>query len=375
MASNGKNYIVDSIDTEPVHSGDNLRVIMERSIEKASRTFKCSTGSVVTDNASNMAKMRRELQTSEYTITYGCSAHLLNLFAKDTEDSELKDKIVHINKYFRNHHLPAHLYKKYGGSALLLPCDTRWNSTADALQSYLKNYDILVRTCEDPEARIHEKIVTDVLNLELKRRTVEYLKILKPVAVALDRIQRDSTLISEATELWINLKNEMTDEGLFRTEDIAEKFFNRYDTALTDCHLFANMIDPRYQGKKLTEEERKKGLQYLWSDCPAFQPTYMKFKSKAEPFSRQFFDMATLEEVHPLTWWNYFQNELPLCRENRVSPRRLPEILFTAVSSSAGVERLFSLYGLVQTDVRNRLGNEKTAKLVAVYKNLNTDKK
>ena len=107
LSSQGKTYIIDSIDSEPIHSGDKLRIIMESSIEKAKKNFKCSTGSVVTDNASNMAKMRRELQMSELAVTYGCSAHIMNLLAKDIERSELRKIIVKIIKYLHKHQLPA----------------------------------------------------------------------------------------------------------------------------------------------------------------------------------------------------------------------------------------------------------------------------
>ncbi|GBP53013.1 hypothetical protein EVAR_80975_1 [Eumeta japonica] len=54
------------------------------------------------DNAANMVKMRRELMQLEDgdigdIITYGCSAHLLNLFAKDIE-VEIKSKVKKIIK-------------------------------------------------------------------------------------------------------------------------------------------------------------------------------------------------------------------------------------------------------------------------------------
>ena len=42
--------------------------------------------------------------------------------------------------------------------------------------------------------------------------------------------------------------------------------------------------------------------------------------------------------------------------------------LLTAIAS---VERIFSTYGLVQSELRNRLGNEKAGKLVFLFKCLN----
>ena len=83
VTSNYKTYLVDTVVTQPVHSCDNLREIMGNSIKKTKREFNCRTGSVVTDNAANMVKMRRELETEDLVLTYGCRSHLLNLLAHD----------------------------------------------------------------------------------------------------------------------------------------------------------------------------------------------------------------------------------------------------------------------------------------------------
>ena len=45
--------------------------------------------------------------------------------------------------------------------------------------------------------------------------------------------------------------------------------------------------------------------------------------------------------------------------------------LHTAVCSTAGLERIFSVFGFVQTKTRNRLGVDKAAKLVTIFKALN----
>jgi len=45
--------------------------------------------------------------------------------------------------------------------------------------------------------------------------------------------------------------------------------------------------------------------------------------------------------------------------------------LHSTVASSAGIERIFSSFGIVHTTLRNRLGVEKSSKLVSVFKSLN----
>ena len=46
--------------------------------------------------------------------------------------------------------------------------------------------------------------------------------------------------------------------------------------------------------------------------------------------------------------------------------------LLGAVASSAGVERVFSSFGLVHSKIRNRLGVTKAGKLVFIYKVVNS---
>lgn len=77
--------------------------------------------SVVTDNARNMSCMRANLEAdSDDIITYGYSAHILNLLAHDLSKDfdNVTQRVLHVIKYFRNHHLPKAWYTAAKGSAL-----------------------------------------------------------------------------------------------------------------------------------------------------------------------------------------------------------------------------------------------------------------
>ena len=67
--------------------------------------------------------MRRELRnkTSNEVLTYGCSAHLLNLLAQDVQIPGVKEQVFQIVKYFRNTHPPAPRYKNDVGKYLVIP--------------------------------------------------------------------------------------------------------------------------------------------------------------------------------------------------------------------------------------------------------------
>ena len=80
----------------------------------------------MTDNAANVAKMRTELKsTHPEMISYGCSAHILNLLSQDLRITYLKHHIVQIVKYFRNNHFAAAKYKEANCIKLVLPQDVK----------------------------------------------------------------------------------------------------------------------------------------------------------------------------------------------------------------------------------------------------------
>ena len=72
-------------------------------------------------------------------------------YAKDLaiyfEDTKVK--ILHVIKYFRNHHVQQAWYKMAGGNALVIPIEIRWNSVCNTIDAYLKNWVVLLRVCEE----------------------------------------------------------------------------------------------------------------------------------------------------------------------------------------------------------------------------------
>ena len=109
--------------------------------------------------AANVAKMRSKLgETNKDLITYGCSAHLLNLLAHDLEIPNVKAQVVHIVKYFCNNHFTNAKYKNEGGNALIMPQDVRWNTMSDCLGSCIDNWPNLVKICEKNTEQIDKDV-------------------------------------------------------------------------------------------------------------------------------------------------------------------------------------------------------------------------
>ncbi|KAI6658694.1 hypothetical protein LOD99_10989, partial [Oopsacas minuta] len=109
----------------------------------------------------------------------------------------------------RNTHLPAAWYKFAAGKKLVLPQEVRWDTIADSLQCYLENWTIILKVCEEHRDTINGTIAMKVQNINIKRNAEDYLKQMKPIAVALDKVQSDSCKLSDAVEVWKALKRDM----------------------------------------------------------------------------------------------------------------------------------------------------------------------
>ncbi|CAL4113663.1 unnamed protein product, partial [Meganyctiphanes norvegica] len=155
----------------------------------------------------------------------------------------LMKQVVDINKYSRSHHIPSALLSDCQGSIRpQLPGDTRWKSKLDCIDSYTKNQAHMVQIIQDNPGEIDCKIVQKIMNHKLYVNLVELAEQLRPVAVALDRAQADSTNLADAYDI---MKKLLTEPLLAPHCDTVQK---RFDKAIQPCHMVAYMLHPKYNG-------------------------------------------------------------------------------------------------------------------------------
>ena len=94
-------------------------------------------------------------------------------------------------------------------------------------------------------------------------------------------------------------------------------------------------------------------------------PSEINYRARSRPIGEWMLTPVVLKKTDPLVWWQYQKPELD---EHILS---LVEQLLTARASTAGIERIFSTFGLVLSKLRNRLQTEKAGMLVFLYKLLN----
>ena len=237
-----KSYLVKTVDTSgKPHTADYLAELTQDVIKESANRFNVKVKSFVTDNAANMVAMKQKLNRSEdedisSVVTYGCSAHIGNLLAKDLDNSAARNHVVQIVKHIRNKHAASAAFKEAGGNKLVYPAETRWNSVSDCLESYIKQWPILASlTLDDKD------IMAKTMNIGIKNQAQDLYKRLKLVAIAVDKLQSNGCYLSEAVHIWKVLQTELSD---VLPSDLKQKVKNRYNMAITPWHLVAFSLDP-----------------------------------------------------------------------------------------------------------------------------------
>lgn len=370
----GDAYLVDTIDTSGhAHTAEYLAETAANSLKKCEENFECHIRSVVTDNAANVSKMRELLENGGYNenlnvITYGCSAHILNLLANAVKYPNVNEQVIQVIKYFRNNHFANGCYRSFSTTKLVLPTEVRWNSIYDSLEAYVKNWPILVQICEQNRDGIDNRIQNIVTNIGVKRNLEDMLNQLKPIANALDKVQKNDCSISDCVHIWKTLGKELEE---LHNRELMKNYKSRYIMALTPAHFLAYMLDPKEKNSsyKLTQEEVNTALDFAKTKyTDSFVCLIVKFQAKSSPFQELFFDESVTSHVTVYEWWKSQEKDI-----EKFNPTVFQGIeqLLTAKASSASVERVFSSFGLVHSKLRNRLGTEKASKLVFLFKILN----
>lgn len=149
----------------------------------------------------------------------------------------------------------------------------------------------------------------------------------------------------------------------------------RYDLAMTPSHFLSYLLTPKYNGQaksSLKPKELEQVYQFLTNQHgdvgEELNTKIIHFGLKTAPFDGPLMSEKMMKSLTAIHWWKAFQDTKQLLskKEEYIIQQHL-----TARATSASIERTFSTFGYVHSKTRNRLGTEKTAKLVFLFKQLN----
>ena len=81
-----------------------------------------------------------------------------------------------------------------------------------------------------------------------------------------------------------------------------KRFFQqRREKVLSGAHYLANIIDHRFRGRNLSEDQKKNAYDYLNSSCTELIPIVTDVEVGDQPFPSYLFQQI-FQKVTPITW-------------------------------------------------------------------------
>jgi len=365
-----KSFLFDAYDSgSEKKTAKRCVEVVEAVVKKCEEKYDAKIFAVVTDNENKMSKMWKILRERQpKLIAYGCSAHLLNLVEKDVTPQTILKQIIKVQKYFRNVHQAHGWLKEKDGLMPQIPNETRWNSHPECVRTFVVNYHKYREIALEQDKEFDESIANILNNMGIYSESVYLEKQLSTIVSALNILQRESTFISEAVEIWSKLLNEEV------LESYKSFFQRRFNQAITSVHLLAHMMDPKFNGQHLSPEQEDIAEEWISNNYPEYLPGVLAFKIKDNDFfPKTMLQENVINEFSSSKWWKIMEKKT----EKSVKlPRGFCDFFLNLLSCpafSASIERFFSAFGLVWSKLRNRLGIEKATKLVKVYRFLRSN--
>ncbi|CAL1672937.1 unnamed protein product [Lasius platythorax] len=182
---------------------------------------------------------------------------IVNLLAKSLlVDGEFTNEVNALLKELKNSGLQRDIINK-SGTKMNLACETRWSSYRDVFNCALQNLNIMRNVASTSSHSLKEKVLELLQDQEFESKLKQYIEILNPVCMLINKCQSSTCNVADATQLWLTLKIPSTDE--FHKH----LFKERLKKAIRPIGMAANLVHPSYHGEKLSAQQLKQALQFL----------------------------------------------------------------------------------------------------------------
>ncbi|XP_055350264.1 uncharacterized protein LOC129596890 [Paramacrobiotus metropolitanus] len=364
-----ENYVIaaDDVSTEG-STADDVVVYASKWIDTVTNKYNADLGFSVCDSASYNVKARRILSLKFPRILFeSCKAHQINLVVKDmlqlgmfvpTCKSALK-VVSHFNQNIVSlgRLRKSQLATEKKTIAISKPTDTRWYSYYNCFRALLdskKSLRVMAVAKEIPDEMVCT--ILDDITFWGNLKKVEH--ILKPVVSAQGQLEKDGCTLSDVMTAMYELYHcfKIVDDGAL-SDNLTAALENRWMKFFTPSLLvLAAVLD---YSKRL-EFFRPRDERLTWQTVAFLASKYYEkvFGRKPTSFLRSFtmyknwiqpFAKDTVKQFdNPFYFWSLIDDQHSELRD-------LAIFLLSGGVHSAYLERYWSRYAYINTDIRNRL--------------------
>lgn len=332
-------------------TGNQLKEIVDEGKKLAKEEFNITAYAVVSDNASSMMSMGKKVDILHTT----CHSHSGNLLAKSLVPEKFAKNVNILLNAFKTSGAEYEL-KKQGGSKIILACDTRWCSYRDAFRCLLKNLHLMQALVVNKKVQLDSKNENLLNDPVFVTQLQDFILIFDPICQLINVCQRSDCSIAEGCEEWLKLEIPTVNDKM------QQKLDNRLKKVSTPIVLTSNFLHPQYRARRFLHDEQKIKMvfdflkQELDLKDITDEPGLESYQKNTDIFEK----LQKRNIVSPETFWMSVKPFYPRLSSFAQKLLKIP-------ASSAQLERLFSFWALVHSDLRNRLTVDRSMKLVDIY--------
>ncbi|XP_049300483.1 E3 SUMO-protein ligase ZBED1-like [Anopheles funestus] len=395
-----RTYLLECSEFTTSHTAQNIAVWIKKVTEKFNIQNKIVC--LVTDNASNMKKAASELELPHFS----CFAHSLNLVVQDAIENSIKstiDEVRRITTHFKHSALASQklheiqLNLKLPELKLKQDVATRWNSTFDMLERFLKNKIPLVSclaslkfqsSLRDNDWLMMEQAISvlqffDLATKEvMSERSVSLYKvgiIIRTLSFEMARAVEETNLRTEVAKLvrildsnlrerFVNYNNTLVDEAIILDPRFKEKQFlgEKYDATIASLkQKLVPENSVQNEPLRANNEDKFKGLLWRkWRELESNRETTISEQTTAVvEIDRYLQEKAMNSMDDPLIWWKTKHSLYPQLYKIVQKTLCIP-------ATSVPCERVFSKAGGIITEKRNKLLPKKLNEMLFIKQNL-----
>lgn len=351
----------------------------------------------VTDNSRYMIKATQLLEEKycEYPISYyGCAAHILNLLIQDLV--KLKSVTVVVNSAksvinsIKEKTILSVLFQRIQNEklssnekcSLKLPVSTRWASVVICLEDLKKNKHVLQTLAISNNANELSRI--DRANIldeeEFWSKIDKIILLLEPIKKWIVILQSNESKISEVAEaffeLQVHFEQQIFNCTVFQNDEnepnLLEALKYRKKMCLKSIHFATNLLDPKYKGTNLNNNERTEGIEYIYKFANILYEEQIdeiikniaEYRANTGFFAINFVKSSMKNtKISAINFWSGICVDLPLSK--------VAQAVLSMQPTSASIERSFSSQEFALSKNRNKLPQPRTEKLTYIHHNLN----
>lgn len=350
-------FLKSAVVTLQTEHGHVIAQHIEDAAKEAKEKYDTNVFSATTDNDMKV-KCGAEtalLEDDLSLITTTCSSHSGNLLLEAMVDTEFTDRVAEIIKTFKESKLEKYLTSPPNpGTKLIAWPKTRFCYYRNACSSVLKNLNKLREVSRLGDVDLKPQVFNDIHCDDFKRDLESLIETLDPVCTLINTCQNPKSNVADSTQLWLSLH--------FENNELNNLLQQRIEKAVQPAGYCANLLHHKYRGLLMHEEHESIAeafmIQYGGNDC---HEEYKIFKNSIRNDSVIILWAENCET--PFSFWSFCSSRFPNLSKFAMK-------LMTIPAGTALIESFFSNWTYIHNKYRNRLSDEKSAKLVDIYYSL-----